>query len=90
MGPEQSSERSGERHTRRASAWLLFEALEVDDIISRRSWWRRTEPQESPESETRKRKKGRGQNVVAGRRVSVGLIYPALSLSSATAFKMRG
>lgn len=42
MGPEQSSERSGERHTRRASAWLLFEALEVDDVISRRSWWRRT------------------------------------------------
>lgn len=47
-------------------------------------------PQESPESETRKRKKGRGQNVVADRRVSVGLIYPALSLSSATAFKMQG
>ena len=32
------------------------EAWEVDDVISR-SWWQGTEPQESPESEMRKRRR---------------------------------
>lgn len=61
MGPEQSSEWSGERHTHRASAWLLFEALEVDDVISRRSWWRRTGLRrvQNPRREKGRREEGR-------------------------------